>query len=185
MKKFENDVDTSSLQEKYLAIMKKAAAAIRDGGFHTPNHRWAICAALMQAADVFAADESFAKSCKARTEKYFNEGIDGNADGEYAERSTGGYNCVVNDAMINLYEMTKNKEYLSYPERNLHMMELYFEPDGTIFTQNSTRQDRGKKVWPDLYFHQYLYMATRGNVTGEHRDEFLRAAHQILYRKRR
>ncbi len=82
--------------------------------------------------------------------------------------------------MINLYEMTKNKEYLSYPERNLHMMELYFEPDGTIFTQNSTRQDRGKKVWPDLYFHQYLYMATRGNVTGEHRDEFLRAAHQII-----
>ena len=52
MKKFENDVDTSSLQEKYLSIMKKAAAAIRDGGFHTPNHRWAICAALMQAADV-------------------------------------------------------------------------------------------------------------------------------------
>ena len=50
MKKFENDVDTSSLQEKYLSIMKKAAAAIRDGGFHTPNHRWAICAALMQAA---------------------------------------------------------------------------------------------------------------------------------------
>ena len=47
MKKFENDVDTSSLQEKYFAIMKKAAAAIRDGGFHTPNHRWAICAALM------------------------------------------------------------------------------------------------------------------------------------------
>ncbi len=180
MKKFEYDVDTSSLQEKYLAIMKKAAAAIRDGGFHTPNHRWAICAALMQAADVFAPDESFAKSCKARTEKYFNEGIDGNADGEYAERSTGGYNCVVNDAMINLYEMTKNKEYLSYPEKNLHMMELYFEPDGTIFTQNSTRQDRGKKVWPDLYFHQYLYMATRGNVTGEHRDEFLRAAHQII-----
>lgn len=180
MKKFENDVDTYSLQEKYLSIMKKAAAAIRDGGFHTPNHRWAICAALMQAADVFAEDESFAKSCKARTEKYFNEGIDGNADGEYAERSTGGYNCVVNDAMINLYEMTKNKEYLSYPERNLHMMELYFEPDGTIFTQNSTRQDRGKKVWPDLYFHQYLYMATRGNVKGEHRDEFLKAAHQII-----
>ena len=54
MKKFENDVDTYSLQEKYLSIMKKAAAAIRDGGFHTPNHRWAICAALMQAADVFA-----------------------------------------------------------------------------------------------------------------------------------
>ena len=180
MKKFEADVDTSSLQEKYLAIMKKAAEAIRDGGFHTPNHRWAICAALMQAADVFAADEAFAASCKARTEKYFNEGIDGNEDGEYAERSTGGYNCVVNDAMINLYEMTKDASYLAYPERNLHMMELYFDPDGTIFTQNSTRQDRGKKVWPDLYFHQYLYMAAKANLSAERKDEFLKAAHQII-----
>lgn len=180
MKKFETDADTSSLQEKYLAIMKKAAAAIRDGGFHTPNHRWAICAALMEAADVFAADEAFADSCKAHTAKYLNEGIDGNEDGEYAERSTGGYNCVVNNALINLFEMTKDSSYLAYPERNLHMMELYFEPDGTIFTQNSTRQDRGKKVWPDLYFHQYLYMATKANLSVERREEFLKAAHQII-----
>ncbi len=180
MKKFETDADTSSLQEKYLAIMKKAAAAIRDGGFHTPNHRWAICAALMEAADVFAADEAFADSCKARTAKYLNEGIDGNEDGEYAERSTGGYNCVVNNALINLFEMTKDSSYLAYPERNLHMMELYFEPDGTIFTQNSTRQDRGKKVWPDLYFHQYLYMAAKANLSVERREEFLKAAHQII-----
>lgn len=180
MKKFADVVDTTSLQEKYRSIMKKAAVAIRDGGFHTPNHRWAICAALFQAADLFAEDTEFAESLRERTKKYLNEGIDGNEDGEYAERSTGGYNCVVNDALINIYEMTKDPVYLGYPERNLHMMQLYFDPDGTIFTQNSTRQDRGKKVWPDLYFHEYLYMATKECVSDEHREEFLKAAHQII-----
>ena len=180
MKKFSDVVDTTSLQEKYRSIMKKAAAAIRDGGFHTPNHRWAICAALFQAADLFAEDTEFAQSLRERTKKYLNEGIDGNEDGEYAERSTGGYNCVVNDAMINIYEMTKDPVYLGYPERNLHMMQLYFDPDHTIFTQNSTRQDRGKKVWPDLYFHEYLYMATQESVSDEHRQEFLKVAHQII-----
>ena len=180
MKKFSDVVDTTSLQEKYRSIMKKAAAAIRDGGFHTPNHRWAICAALFQAADLFAEDTEFAQSLRERTKKYLNEGIDGNEDGEYAERSTGGYNCVVNDAMINIYEMTKDPVYLGYPERNLHMMQLYFDPDHTIFTQNSTRQDRGKKVWPDLYFHEYLYMAMQESVSDEHRQEFLKVAHQII-----
>ena len=49
------------LKEKYYAIMRKAAEAIRDGGFHTPNHRWAICAALTQAAMLFSDDAEFQK----------------------------------------------------------------------------------------------------------------------------
>ena len=48
MKKYQDVADTTILQKKYLAIMRMAAEAIRDGGFHTPNHRWGICAALMQ-----------------------------------------------------------------------------------------------------------------------------------------
>ena len=36
------------LKEKYLTIMHKALDAIREGGFHTPNHRWGIAAALLQ-----------------------------------------------------------------------------------------------------------------------------------------
>lgn len=180
MKKFEDRADTGSLQEKYLTIMKRAAGAIRDGGFHTPNHRWAICAALMEAAEVFADDAEFAESCRRRTAQYLQEGIDGNEDGEYAERSTGGYNGVVNDAMINLYEKTGDPVYLGFAERNLHMMQNYYEPDGTIFTQNSTRQDKGKKVYPYLYFHQYLYLAAEGELSEARKAEFLAAAHRII-----
>lgn len=180
MKTFSDRADTSSLQRKYLNIMKKAAAAIRDGGFHTPNHRWAISAALMEAAVVFAEDEPFAQSCRKRTEQYLQEGIDCNEDGEYAERSTGGYNGVVNNAMINLYEATGNPVYLKYAERNLHAMQNYLEPDGTVFTQNSTRQDKGKKVHADLYFHQYLYLAAEAELSDERRTEFEAAAHRII-----
>ena len=43
----------------YEVTRTLAAEAIRDGGFHTPNHRWGICAALMQAAKLFA--DAFSK----------------------------------------------------------------------------------------------------------------------------
>lgn len=186
MKKYNDVADTSALQEKYLAIMKKAAASIRDGGFHTPNHRWAICAALMQAAQVFADDKEFAKSLMDRTAVYLREGIDGNSEGEYAERSTGNYNAVVNNAMMTMYQCTKDTEYLGYVERNLNMMLYYVEPDKTIFTQNSTRQDRGADIYMDKYLYQYLYLLTYDgtkdfiSLTDEEREKFDGAAHESI-----
>ena len=48
-------------------------------------------------------------------------------------------------------------------ERNLEMMLYYFDGDDTIFTQNSTRQDRGKMLYPDQYFYLYTYMADKTN----------------------
>ena len=69
MEKFSDRADTTSLQKKYLDMMEKAATAIRDGGFHTPNHRWAICAALMEAADVFQDDKALVQSFRARTDQ--------------------------------------------------------------------------------------------------------------------
>ena len=42
--------EIKSLKGKYLAVMRKALKFIRQGGFHTPNHRWGIAAALLQGA---------------------------------------------------------------------------------------------------------------------------------------
>lgn len=180
MVKFSDRADTSLLQEKYLAVMKRAAVGIRDGGFHTPNHRWGISAALLQAANLFADDRDFAESLRSRAAQYLNEGIDGNEDGEYAERSTGNYNAVVNNAMMALYQETEDPAYLGYVERNLCMMQNYIEPDDTIFTQNSTRQDQGKIMYADKYFYQYLYMAECPFISEERRAEFDAAAHKII-----
>lgn len=166
--------DTGALMDKLLLILKDSLYGIRDGGFHTPNHRWAIAAALMQGAELFC-EEEWADSLRSRAAQYLREGIDGNEDGEYAERSTGNYNAVVNQSLISLYEVTKEEEYLGYVERNLHMMLTYIDPDDTIFTQNSTRQDRGAAEFGDQYFCQYLYMAAH---TGS--EEFDAAAHKLI-----
>ena len=186
MKKYQDVADTTILQKKYLAIMRMAAEAIRDGGFHTPNHRWGICAALMQAAKLFADDTEFAKSLMDRTGLYLQEGIDGNSEGEYAERSTGNYNAVVNNAMMAMYQCSKDVKYLGYVERNLNMMMYYIEPNDMVFTQNSTRQDQGKEIFMDKYLYQYLYLlaydGTDGfiKLTPEEHARFDGAAHQII-----
>lgn len=186
MKKYQDVADTTILQKKYLAIMRMAAEAIRDGGFHTPNHRLGICAALMQAAKLFADDTEFAKSLMDRTVLYLQEGIDGNSEGEYAERSTGNYNAVVNNAMMAMYQCSKDVKYLGYVERNLNMMMYYIEPNDMVFTQNSTRQDQGKEIFMDKYLYQYLYLlaydGTDGfiKLTPEEHARFDGAAHQII-----
>lgn len=163
------------LKEKYLTIMHKALDAIREGGFHTPNHRWGIAAALLQGSNLFATEKEFAAGLKNRAEQYLAEGIDGDEDGEYAERSTGNYNAVVNNAMMAMYQETGNEAFLGYVERNLSMMLTYMDPDDTIFTQNSTRQDQGKLEYADKYFYQYLYMCSR-----ERNPAFDGAAHKII-----
>ena len=175
------DKQVETLREKYRFVMRRSLEMIRTGGFHTPNHRWGITAALMQGAGLFP---DLAPELMARAGQYLAEGIDGSADGEYAERSTGNYNAVVNNAMMAMYEESGDPDYLGYVARNLHMMLTYIDPDGTIFTQNSTRQDQGKADYPDKYFYQYLFMASlpeeKLGEYGKYREEFDAAAHRII-----
>ena len=65
-----------------------------EGGFHTPNHRWAIAGMLKLCGRLFNDDVMYASA-----DRYLAEGIDCNEDGEYAEKSAGNYNSVNNDAM--------------------------------------------------------------------------------------
>lgn len=162
------------LKHKYKTILIRSLPVLIHGGFHTPNHRWGITAALMQGINLVKG-EPVAQELLKRANQYLQEGIDGNEEGEYAERSTGNYNAVVNNAMMALYEETGDKKYLGYVERNLKMMMYYFDSDDTIFTQNSTRQDQGKEDYPDKYFYQYLYMATKSKE-----PLFDAAAHKII-----
>jgi hypothetical protein len=163
------------LREKYRALMHRALHAILTGGFHTPNHRWGIAAALMQGAGLFSEETEFAGALRARADQYLAEGIDGDEDGEYAERSTGNYNAVVNNAMMAMYQESGDDRFLGYVRRNLQMMLYYIDPDDTIFTQNSTRQDQGKQDYPEKYFYQYLYLCSI-----EKNEVFDRAAHKII-----
>ncbi len=158
------------LSQIICSIIKKGADAMKHCGFHTPNHRWAIASVLMLCSKLFH-DSSYADAAAI----FLSEGIDNNDDGEYAERSAGNYNRICNDAMIMLSEATGDPVYLDYARKNLIMMLHYIEPDKSIFTSNSTRQDRGKKIYPKDYYLEYLIL---GII--DQNEVFLKAANAIM-----
>ena len=135
------------------AIISKMAPAIKNLGFHTPNHRWIICAALSYIKKYLNDDEA-----QTVMDKFFWEGIDCDEYGEYTERSTGIYNRICNHSFLSLTH-TYDKKFLEYPIRNMRLMRSFYEPDNTICTIGSLRQDRGKSPDVDLYYFIYLPLA--------------------------
>ncbi len=143
---------------------------MKNGGFHTPNHRWAIASVLMACSQYFDS-----KEMEEAAYAYLREGIDCNADGEYSEKSAGNYNRINNDAMILLSQVTGDCSYEQHVLRNLYMMLHYMEPDGSIFTANSTRFDRDLLVYPSDYYMEYLRMGIKYNI-----PEFLSMCNSIF-----
>ncbi len=139
------------LESPLKALLVTFAQGIAAGGFHTPNHRWAIASCLKCVAKL-ADRPDFAK----RADKYLNEGLDINEDGEFAERSAGTYNQVNDDQMLRLYMATGDENYLEAARKNLRMMLAYIDADDSVFTGNSTRQDNGHKVYLDSYYILFL-----------------------------
>ena len=156
--------------EKVEQIVRQGAYGLLQGGFHTPNHRWAIASVLMSCSRLF--------DCKEMEEAaytYLREGIDCNEDGEFAEKSAGNYNRINNDAMILLSEATGDPSYERHALRNLRMMLTYWEPDGSVFTANSTRFDKDRIVFPKDYYMEYLKMGMKYEI-----PEFLQMCNTIF-----
>ncbi len=156
--------------EKMEPILRRGAHGLLEGGFHTPNHRWAIASVLMSCGGLFGSREM-----EEAAYTYLNEGIDCNEDGEFAEKSAGNYNRINNDAMIMLTEATGDESYERNAVRNLRMMLTYWEPDDSIFTANSTRFDRDRLVYPGDYYMEYLKMGMKYDI-----PEFLQMCNTIF-----
>lgn len=156
--------------ERVETIVESGARGMLEGGFHTPNHRWAIASVLMTCGRLFDC-----KEMETAAFTYLNEGIDCNEDGEFAEKSAGNYNRVNNDAMIMLSEATGDSSYEQNAIRNLKMMLTYWEPDESVFTANSTRFDKDRLVYPKDYYMEYLNMGMKYNI-----PEFLQMCNSIF-----
>jgi hypothetical protein len=76
--------------------------------------------------------------------------------GEYTEKSTGIYNVACNDSLLILARRAKDKHLLEYVKRNLDLLPAYIEPDDTLFTLKSTRQDSGMQYYPSRYWANFL-----------------------------
>ena len=147
------------LKERMGKIIHLGGRGLLEGGFHTPNHRWAIAGLLAQCGKLFG-EEDLTQAAFA----YLKEGIDCNEDGEYSEKSAGNYNGVNNQAMLFLAEALGDDSYEQHVIRNLKMMLTYWEPDDSIFTANSTRFDKDRLVYPDGYYFFYLYIGVKYNI---------------------
>lgn len=83
--------EEKAFQKKLFLVLRRMGDGMVEEGFHTPNHRWVISAALAL-LNTLMPDERYV----ARIDQYLAEHIDCNEDGEYAERSAGGYNEINN-----------------------------------------------------------------------------------------
>lgn len=149
----------AALAERILAFLRRGAEGMLSGGFHTPNHRWVMASALSLLYRTLGDDR-----CLREAQLYLGEGIDCTEDGEYTERSVGIYNVVNNRSLQIMADELGRPELLAHVRRNLDMVQRYLEPDGSLYTDNSRRQDMGKASYPASYYENYLLMA---HATGE------------------
>ena len=142
------------LDQAIRTFLNRSADGILQGGFHTPNHRWVESAALASLARL--ADRP---DCLPYMQKFLDEGLDCDDEGEFTERSAGVYNIVCDSALHTLYRELGKPEFLEHIARNLRMVMKYIEPDWRINTMNSTRQDKGTEPLADIYYGVFLTMA--------------------------
>ncbi len=148
----ETDEDGEYLKFRILKLIKTLADGVIAGGFHTPNHRWVISAALSMVVNI-TKDQKY----MTRINEFLSEGIDCDEDGEYTERSPGSYNRVNNEALLIMSKELNMPHLLEFVARNLKMMTYYIDWDFRLFTNNSTRQDKGENDrFLDMYYYQYL-----------------------------
>jgi hypothetical protein len=152
-------MDTEGAQEIAAClgeIIQTAAPGMEAGGFHTPNHRWVLVAALSLAQELFPELNTI-----GTVEKYLAETIDINADGEFIERSAGVYNAVCNRALRLAAETLGRPELLDPVRRNLDLSYHLLNSDGTVVTSFSGRQDRGQRIVLVNMADSYYAMARR------------------------
>ena len=138
-----DDEGADEIADALGELVQTAAPGMVAGGFHTPNHRWVLVAALAQAQALYPELE-----VSETVDAYLGEGIDINADGEYSERSTGVYNAVVNRALLRAAQVLEQSDLLEPVRRNLDLSYHLLHADATAVTSISKRQDRDTRAVP-------------------------------------
>lgn len=148
-------------KELVRSFLQTSAKAMINGGFHTPNHRWVMASALALCGNILKDER-----CVEMAKIYLSEDVDQNEEGDYTERSAGGYDAVCNESLCMLAEELNMPEFYAYVERNLEKSIYYLEPDFSVLTLASRRQDYGKDVIPVRNFFSALMLYRHnGNKT--------------------
>jgi hypothetical protein len=152
----DNQPATAAVRAKLKTLILQAAEGVRQGGVHTPNHRWAICSALAQVHQLYPNP-----AYVARIDDWLGEGLDSNSEGEWAERSPNYTAHVNNPSILEVAVLLQRPELLEPIRRNLEMTLAYIEVNGELETVQSRRQDQAQRarkyIWE--YYVPYRYLA--------------------------
>lgn len=134
------DPNWNALLSRIELFIRRAVPGMMTGGFHTPNHRWVIAAALSQAGRLFPDLD-----VRRGVDAYLAEGIDLDAEGFFIERSVGVYDAVNTRSLLLIAENYGWPGALEAVERNLRLDLHLLHADGTAETGLSRRQDYGTR----------------------------------------
>lgn len=159
-KEISRDVSFAATVEPILSkleiFIRRASEGMMTGGFHTPNHRWVIVAALAQSMALFPDIE--ARAC---IRSYLDEGFDVDEEGTYLERSIGVYDAVTNRSLLLFAEHWDDPTDIAKAQdavfKNLNFNLHFFHADGTAETGLSRRQDYGRREVPVPLVASYLH----------------------------
>jgi hypothetical protein len=146
-----NTVVWQSLLGKIEIFIRRAIPGILNGGFHTPNHRWVMTSALVQAKSLYP-DLEVAEVVNA----YLAEGFDIDEEGLFLERSIGVYDAVNTRSLLLIAANWPCPQALDAVTRNLEFNLYMLHDDGTAETGLSRRQDYGVRTVPLGIAHAYL-----------------------------
>jgi len=143
-------------------FLRRATPALLNGGIHTPNHRWEMCAGLASLNELFP-DPALVK----RIDQWLAEGIDIDSDDQYTERSPIVYNSVVNQALTLVALKLNRPELLEPVRRNINsvLYLLHGSPSNgyEVETGISRRQDLNTRGGLARYWHPLAVLAQRDN----------------------
>ena len=152
-------LDRSELEDTINTIelfISKAGKAFAIGGIHTANHRWVVCSALAWVNHLFPS-----KKYVDRINEWLNEGVDFDPDGQYSEKSVGGYSSICDTMFITMGRLLNRPELLEYARKNLDMSLYYIQPGGEVVTDASGRQDSAYTAYVNGYYYPYRYFAIK------------------------
>jgi hypothetical protein len=160
------------IKAKLDQFLLSAGNALVTGGIHTPNHRWVVCSALARVNSLYPS-EKYA----ARIDQWLAEGVDIDADGQFAERSTSIYSPVCDNAFLTIARLMRRRTLNEPVRRNLTMTLYYLHADGEVATEGSRRQDRYTRGSLSAYHIPYRFLAL------EDRDSRFAAAARLIEEK--
>lgn len=145
---------TESLRETLKETMLNTCEALIVGGVHTPNHRWAISAALAGTNSLYP-DQRYVD----RLENWIGEGFGQDEDGEHPERSRNYDSAVNNPSLLDVAIYQNKPDIFEVVRKNLELTLYLLEPNGEVETVASRRQDHARSFMIHRYYLPYRYMA--------------------------